>query len=258
MRFENTFAVDAPIDEVYTALLDVERVAPCVPGAEVLEQTGEDAYRVAIKVRVGPISMTYRGTVEIVDRDPEAHRAVMKARAQEARGQGRADADVEMSLAQQDGTTQGTMTADVTLSGRVAAMGRGVINDVSARILDTFAANLATMLAGEEAAPAAAAGAQPAPAGEPAAAAAPAAPAGPPAGTPAAEPAPAAQAPPPPAAAPPPPQAPPAAEDAGLPIGRIVGSVVAKRLRDPRVVAALAIPAVFAAAVVVLRARRNG
>jgi hypothetical protein len=114
------------------------------------------------------------------------------------------------------------------------------------------------MLAGEEAAPAAAPGAQPAPAGEPAAAGGPtAAPAAPPAGAPSAEPATAAQA-PPPAAAPPPPQAPPPAEDAGLPIGRIVGSVVGERLRDPRVLAALAVPAVLAAAVVVLRARRNG
>jgi carbon monoxide dehydrogenase subunit G len=227
MRFENTFAVDAPIDEVYAALLDVERVAPCVPGAEVLEQTGEDAYRVAIKVRVGPISMTYRGTVEIVDRDAAAHRAVMKARAQEARGQGRADADVEMRLAEDGATTQGTMTADVTLSGRAAAMGRGVINDVSARILDTFAANLATMLSGEKEAPA-----------------------------PAAEPAPTAPAAAPPHAAAPPPPA--GEEDAGLPIVRIVGSVVVGRLRDPRVVAAVAGSAAVAAALLVLRARRNG
>ena len=240
MRFENTFAVDAPIDEVYAALLDVERVAPCVPGAEVLEQTGEDAYRVAIKVRVGPISMTYRGTVEIVDRDPQAHRAVMKARAQEARGQGRADADVEMNLAQQDGTTQGTMTADVSLSGRVAAMGRGVINDVSARIVDTFAENLATMLAGKEA---------PAPAAEPAPAGAAEVPPPSPTGVPGAEPA-AAQAPPPPPAR--------EEEEAGLPIVRIVGSVVVGRLRDPRVLAAVAGSAALAAAVVVLRVRRNG
>ena len=69
MKFENAFVVQAPIDEVYAALLDVERVAPCVPGAEVLEQTGDDAYKVAIKVKVGPMSMTYKGDVEIVERD---------------------------------------------------------------------------------------------------------------------------------------------------------------------------------------------
>src|SRR6476620_4001790 len=111
MKFENTFAVDAPIDEVYTTLLDVERVAPCVPGAEVLEKSGDDAYTVAIKVRVGPISMTYKGNVEIVERDDENHRAVMRARARETRGQGTADARVDLSLVQDGPTTKGTMAA---------------------------------------------------------------------------------------------------------------------------------------------------
>src|SRR3954451_15229441 len=148
MNFENTFAVDAPIDEVYATLLDVERVAPCVPGAEVLEKTGDNAYQVAIKVRVGPISMTYRGNVEIVERDDEDHRAVMRARARETRGQGTADARVDLNLEQEGPTTKGTMTADVQLAGRAAAMGRGVIQDVSAKIVSTFAQNLETRLAG--------------------------------------------------------------------------------------------------------------
>src|SRR3954464_10266536 len=148
MKFENTFAVDAPIDEVYATLLDVERVAPCVPGAEVLEKTGDDAYQIAIKVRVGPISMTYRGNVEIVERDESAHRAVMRARARETRGQGTADARVDLSLTQDGATTNGTMVADVQLAGRAAAMGRGVIQDVSAKIVTTFSQNLEAMLAG--------------------------------------------------------------------------------------------------------------
>src|SRR3954471_3336856 len=148
MKFENTFAVDAPIDEVYATLLDVERVAPCVPGAEVLEKSGDNAYQVAIKVRVGPISMTYKGNVEIVERDDENHRAVMRARARETRGQGTADARVELSLEQEGPTTNGTMVADVQLAGRAAAMGRGVIQDVSAKLVTTFAQNLETMLAG--------------------------------------------------------------------------------------------------------------
>src|ERR671932_179113 len=148
MKFENTFAVEAPIDEVYATLLDVERVAPCVPGAEVLEKTGDDAYQVAIKVRVGPISMTYRGNVEIVERDDANHRAVMRARAREMRGQGTADARVDLALDQQGDTTNGTMVADVQLAGRAAAMGRGVIQDVSAKIVSTFSQNLEAMLAG--------------------------------------------------------------------------------------------------------------
>src|SRR5215212_8310105 len=102
MEFENSFDVAAPIEEVWTTLLDVDRVAPCVPGAQVLERTGDNAYKVAIKVRVGPMSMQYRGDVEIVEQDPAAHRAVMRTRAREARGQGNADANVVMQLSEQD------------------------------------------------------------------------------------------------------------------------------------------------------------
>src|SRR5690349_1982805 len=148
MRFENQFAVDAPIEDVWTALLDVERVAPTVPGAQVLERIGDDAYKVAIKVKVGPMSMTYRGEVEITERDESAHRAVMKARAKESRGQGMADADVTMVLSGDDGRTSATVTTDVELSGKVATMGQGVLQDVSGRLVQTFADNLAAMLEG--------------------------------------------------------------------------------------------------------------
>ena len=120
MRFENHFDVSAPVDAVWDAVLDVERVAPTVPGARVLEQVGDDAYKVAIKVKVGPMSMTYNGEVEITERDEAAHRAVMKARAKESRGQGTADADVTMVLAGQNGGTSATVTTDVQLSGKVA------------------------------------------------------------------------------------------------------------------------------------------
>jgi carbon monoxide dehydrogenase subunit G len=150
MRFENNFEVDAPLDEVWAALLDVERVAPTVPGAQVLEQTGEDAYKVAIRVKVGPMSMTYRGELEITERDEAAHRAVMKARAKESRGQGTADADVTMQLSGDDGRTSATVTTEVELSGKVATMGQGVLQDVSGRLVQTFAQNLAKMLEGGE------------------------------------------------------------------------------------------------------------
>jgi uncharacterized protein len=262
MRFENTFDVDAPVDEVYSALLDVERVAPCVPGAEVLGKSGDDAYDVAIKVKVGPISMTYKGTVEIVERDPEEHRAVMRARARETRGQGTADARVQMSLDQDGAKTNGTMVSDVQLAGRAAAMGRGVIQDVSAKIIDTFAANLAAMLGAggqpvaaggppppSEAAPPPPGAAQtplpgsehsPAPGG---ASGAPAAPAQPATGAAAAAPRPT-----PPAPAP--------ATESSLPVGKIVGSVLAARLKDPRVIGGLAASVLALAAAV--RWRRNG
>jgi carbon monoxide dehydrogenase subunit G len=279
MKFENTFAVDAPIDEVYATLLDVERVAPCVPGAEVLEKTGDNAYQVAIKVRVGPISMTYRGNVEIVERDDENHRAVMRARARETRGQGTADARVELNLAQDGPTTNGTMVADVQLAGRAAAMGRGVIQDVSAKIVSTFSQNLETMLSGggpaaEEpvtavadtpaSAPASAGASEPQATGpeappEPVTAAATGAEAG---GGPEAA---AATAPPPPgtvgAPTPPPPAAPPRpqtpaapAEESSLPVGQIVGSVLLERLKDPKVLGAIGASAAVVFAVV---RRRN-
>jgi carbon monoxide dehydrogenase subunit G len=247
VKFENTFEVDAPIDEVYATLLDVERVAPCVPGAEVLEKTGDDAYQVAIKVKVGPISMTYKGTVEIVERDDENHRAVMRAKARETRGQGTADAKVELKLVQEGATTKGTMTADVQLAGRAAAMGRGIIQDVSAKLVQTFAKNLETMLAGGGTPAEAAAASASTPAAATTAAAPAAAGAAQETGGPLAASAPATGGPAAAAtastttgqtqqAAPAPPRPAPApAEESSLPIGQIVGSVVLSRLKDPKV-----------------------
>jgi len=212
MHFENRFDVDAPIERVWETVLDVERVAPTVPGAQVLERTGDDAYKVAITVRVGPMSMTYRGEVEITERDESAHRAVMKARAKESRGQGTADADVTMVLSGADGRTSATVTTDVQLSGRVATMGQGVLQDVSGRLVATFAQNLAAMLErGEAAATPAGERKEPAPA------------------TPAAGPE-------EPAAAP---AEPPRRPAEALDLGSIGGAVIAQRLKDPRALAAL-------------------
>ncbi|UGS38127.1 SRPBCC family protein [Capillimicrobium parvum] len=241
MKFENTFDVKAPIDEVYAAMLDVERVAPCVPGAQVLEQTSDDSYKVSIKVKLGPIQMTYRGDVEIVDRDEAGHRAVMRARAREARGQGTADATVEMTLTQAGDGTHGDITSDVALSGKAASMGRGIIQDVSGKLIDQFSSNLAAMLEGgppEEDAttaemPAAAAPSAPQAAGATAAEAA-QADAADEAGAGAGA---AAGAVPPP---PPPPRT-PAPEPEPLDAGNIAGAVIASRLRDPKTVAGLAV-----------------
>jgi uncharacterized protein len=213
MRFENHFDVDSPIDRVWDAVLDVERVAPTVPGAQVLERTGDDAYQVAIKVKVGPMSMTYRGEVEIAERDEEAHRAVMKARAKEARGQGTADADVTMQLRGENGRTSATVTTEVELSGKAATMGQGVLQDVAGRLVQTFARNLATMLEGGE--PAAAEAAAPT-----AEAAAPAAGAASPR-----------------LAAPPSP--PGIQREDALDLGSLGGAMVADRLQDPRRLAGL-------------------
>ena len=209
MRFENQFEVEAPLDRVWETLLDVERVAPTVPGAQVYERTGEDAYKVGIKVKVGPMSMTYRGEVEITERDEAAHRAVMKARAKESRGQGTADADVTMALRGENGRTAATVTTDVELSGKAAQMGQGVLQDVAGRLVDTFAKNLATMLEGG-----------PAPEAPPAPAAAQAGPS--------------AEAPPPQ-----PPRGPAPEPEEALDLGSLGRDVIAARLGDPRHLAML-------------------
>jgi carbon monoxide dehydrogenase subunit G len=207
MDFENTFTVGAPIDEVYEALLDLERVAPAMPGAQVLDKTGDDSYKVAIKVKLGPVSMTYRGDVTIVEKDPASHRAVLDVKAKEARGQGTANAHVTMALREEGGATVGTMNAKVQLAGKAAAMGRGIIEDVSRRLVSTFAENLQGIVAASEAVPEeTAAGTQPSAS---------------------------AQEPSPPPKPPPAPQV----EDDGLSVLPLAAGIVTDRLKDPRVLA---------------------
>lgn len=147
MRFENAFAVDAPIDAVYAALADVERAAPCVPGVQMLDRTGDDAYDVDIKVSVGPISTIYRGSIEIVERNAGAHRVVFKVRGRESRDPDTPDTEVQMQLMADDGATLGTISADVQLSETAAAIGQGLIQEVSAGIVESFSGNLTTLLA---------------------------------------------------------------------------------------------------------------
>jgi carbon monoxide dehydrogenase subunit G len=230
MNFENTFEVDAPIDQVYDALMDVERVAPCVPGAQVLDRKSDDAYEVAIKVKVGPMSMLYKGTVEIVDRQPEQHTAQMRAKARESRGQGNADAQVHMALTSDNGKTRGTIDTDVKLSGKAAAMGGGVIQEVSGKLVDQFSKNLAEMLGEGSAAT------QPTP--EAATAAGPA--------TPTAE---------TPASSPKQPAAGPSAESDALDVGSLVGPMIVGRLRDPKVLGAVGL--LLALVLVVFGSRRR-
>jgi carbon monoxide dehydrogenase subunit G len=214
--------------------MDIERVAPCVPGAQVLDRESDDAYEVAIKVKVGPMSMLYQGTIEIVDRQPEQHRAQMRARARESRGQGDADAQVQMALTSGNGRTRGTIDTEVKLSGAAAAMGGGVIKEVSGKLVDQFARNLAEMLGQGSPAtrptPAAAEAAGPATPTEP-----PPTSFGPKPEAPA-QPTPAAAE----AAAPATPTvAQPPAESEALDVGTLVGPMIVARLRDPKVLGGL-------------------
>lgn len=146
MQLDSTFAVTAPIDQVWRTLMDFEKVAGCVPGAEVLSKLSEDAYQVGMKVKLGPVTMQYKGQMEVVERDEAGHRAVLKGQAKEARGQGTAQATARLHLVEDAGTTRGSVSADVALSGRAAAMGQGVIGSVTDLMMAQFAQNLQAML----------------------------------------------------------------------------------------------------------------
>jgi carbon monoxide dehydrogenase subunit G len=150
MELDSSFAVAAPIDEVWKTVMDVERVATAVPGAELTAKLSDTSYQGVVKVKVGPLTMQYRGQIELLSRDDVAHTAVFKGKGQEKAGQGTADGTATVSLTEEGGTTTGTVHGDIALSGKAAAMGKGVINTVAQQIMKIFAANLQTMLAGGE------------------------------------------------------------------------------------------------------------
>jgi uncharacterized protein len=178
MDLQRTFTVNAPIGTVWDALMDIERVAGCVPGAQVLQKLSEDTYQVGMKVKLGPVSMQYKGTLNVVERDEAARRAVMEGQAQETHGQGTAKARVDLQLAEEGSTTTGTASAAITLSGKAAVMGRSVIGSVADQMLGVFTGNLQSMLnSSSDPAPAGGSPQQPA-AAPPVGTTAPAAPAG--------------------------------------------------------------------------------
>ncbi|MDJ0349061.1 SRPBCC family protein [Cryobacterium sp. PH29-G1] len=146
MQLDSTFTVIAPVDTVWNTLMDFERVASCVPGAQILNKLSEDNYQVGMKVKLGPVTMQYRGQMNVDERDAEAHRAVFSGKAQETRGQGTAQATVTLVLVETDGVTRGTVSADLSLSGKAAAMGKGVISSVTEQMMGLFAGNLQDLI----------------------------------------------------------------------------------------------------------------
>lgn len=150
MQFENEFAIDAPEDEVWAALMDIERVAPCMPGAKVTEKRSDSSFAATIKVKLGPVTMNYAADLEVEDRNDAEHTARMTVTAKETRGQGNAEAEVTMSVTGEEAGTRARIVTDLNLTGRAASMGQSLIADVSAMLVDRFAANLAKMLAGEQ------------------------------------------------------------------------------------------------------------
>jgi uncharacterized protein len=151
MELDNFFTVPVPPDQAWDVLLDVKRIAPCMPGATVDEVDG-DVVTGRIKVKVGPVSLTYRGTAKFTERDPEARVVVLEASGKETRGAGTASANVRASLAPDasgDGT-EVTMHTTMNVTGRPAQFGRGVMVEVGGRLVEQFAVNLAKLLAAPE------------------------------------------------------------------------------------------------------------
>jgi carbon monoxide dehydrogenase subunit G len=141
MKLENEFRVDVPVEEAWRVLLDVERIAPCMPGAQLQEVEG-DEYRGIVKVKVGPITAQYKGVARIAESDDTSHRAVIRAEGRDTRGQGNASATATAVLLPDGDGTRVSIDSDVTITGKVAQFGRGVIADVSAKLLDQFVACL--------------------------------------------------------------------------------------------------------------------
>lgn len=145
MEFDNSFTVHKPVDEVWNTMVDLERVVPCVPGARVIERTGEGAVEAEVKIKLGAMNMNYSGPAEIVERDDGEHSAVMDARAKEAGGQGNADAKVSMQLTGSGDATEVALHSQVNVTGKAAQMGEGVIVAVTEGMIKEFAENLARL-----------------------------------------------------------------------------------------------------------------
>ncbi|GAA3841719.1 SRPBCC family protein [Sphaerisporangium flaviroseum] len=145
MRFEHEFAVPVPIEQAWSVLLDVERVAPCLPGAT-LDTVDGDVFTGRMKVKVGPITVTYRGQASFEAVDKDAHSLSLKASGKEARGTGTASAVVSAALAAEGSQTKVTVETTFNVTGRPAQFGRGVMAEVGAKLIDRFAANLAALL----------------------------------------------------------------------------------------------------------------
>ncbi|MES4891890.1 SRPBCC family protein [Streptomyces sp. NPDC096012] len=146
MELQHEFTVPVPVDDAWHALLDIERVAPCLPGAAVEEYDGTTVTG-SVKVKVGPVTVTYRGTAVFQEQDESAHRMVLVASGRETRGQGTARATVTGTLTGRDGGTAVSVRTDLTVTGRPAQFGRGVLAEVGDRLVGRFAECLAQRLA---------------------------------------------------------------------------------------------------------------
>ncbi len=156
MELNNDFEVNAPVDKAWAVLTDVEKIAPCLPGAQLQEVEG-DEYRGIVKVKVGPIAVQYKGAASFVEKDDANHRAVLKAEGRDTKGAGNASALITAELQSVGERTKVSVNTDLTVTGKVAQFGRGVMADVSSKLMKQFADNLEQLIDSEQAAPAPAA-----------------------------------------------------------------------------------------------------
>jgi carbon monoxide dehydrogenase subunit G len=147
MELTNEFRVAVPVETAWDVLTDVERIAPCMPGAQLQEIEG-DEYRGVVKVKVGPITAQYKGAATFTSKDDAAHVAVLTAEGRETRGQGNASATITATLVADGDGTKVTVITDLTVTGKVAQFGRGVMADVSAKLLNQFVQCLETTVLG--------------------------------------------------------------------------------------------------------------
>jgi carbon monoxide dehydrogenase subunit G len=141
VELDHPFTTSKPIDDSWNAILDLERLIPCVEGGSVIEATGPESVKAQIKVKMGAMSMKFTGTVSVIEQDAENHRAVMQVKSREAGGQGHANAEVVFTLA--DGGGQVHTAAQIT--GKAASMGEGVVSTVLDALIKDFTAKLATI-----------------------------------------------------------------------------------------------------------------
>jgi carbon monoxide dehydrogenase subunit G len=137
MELSNEFRVGVPVADAWKVLTDVERIAPLLPGAQLQEVEGEE-YRGIVKVKVGPITAQYKGKATFVERDEEAGRVVLRASGRDTRGQGNATADITATMSPDGDGTKVTVVTDLTVTGKVAQFGRGVMAEVSAKLMGQF------------------------------------------------------------------------------------------------------------------------
>lgn len=142
----NEFTVNRPIDEAWAVLCDVERIAPCLPGAQ-LQEIEDETFRGVVKIKLGAVNANFKGEAKFVERDDANHKAVLSASGRDTGGRGNASADVTAeATALSPTSTRCTVTAELHISGKVAQFGRGIMGDVSKKLMDQFSSNLNTML----------------------------------------------------------------------------------------------------------------